>query len=142
MQVCASPFGDSKRKAAPAQLKGEGDSEPQASELGLQLSQELDLREERTTHAGGHSRAKMGLGHPMACVAASIPNARENSRGSEMPEGIEGGEAEASWEPWMWLTAHLFLLHGHLQVTVYAGDDVATEACQGKQGGSCGGCTK
>ena len=90
MQVCASPFGDSKKKAVPAQLKGEGDSEPQASELGLQLSQELDLRGERTTHAGGHSRAKMGLGHPGACVAASIPNAWENSRGSEMQEGIEG----------------------------------------------------
>ena len=55
-----------------------------ASELGLQLSQELDLREERTIHAGGHSKAKMGLGHPMPCVAASIPNAQENSRGSEM----------------------------------------------------------
>ena len=84
MQVCASPFGDSKKKAAPAQLQGEGDSGLQASELVLQLSQELDLQEERTIHAGGHSRAKMGLGHPMACVAASIPNAQENSRGSTL----------------------------------------------------------
>ena len=142
MQVCASPFGDSKKKAAPAQLQGEGDSGPQASELGLQLSQELDLQEERTFHARGHSRAKMGLGHPMAYVAASIPNARENSRGSEVQEGIEGEEAEASWEPWMWLAAHLFPLQGHLQVIVYLGDDVAIEACQGKQGGSCGGCAK
>ena len=83
MQVCANPFGDSKNKAVPAQLKWGRDSGPQASELDLQLSQELDLREERTTHAGGHSRAKMGLGHPMAYVAASIPNAQENNRGTE-----------------------------------------------------------
>ena len=80
----------------------------------------------------------MGLGHPMACVAASIPNARENSRGSEMQEGIEGGEAEVGWQQWMQLTAHLVLLHGLFQVIVYPGDDVATEACQGKQGGGRG----
>ena len=110
MQVSASPFGDSKKKAEPAQLKGEGDSEPQASELGLQLSQELDLGEERTTHAGGHSRAKMGLGRPMDFVATSIPNAQENNRVSEMQEGREGEEAQARWQPWMWFTAHLVLL--------------------------------
>ena len=142
MQVSASPSGDSKKKAVPAQLKGEGDSEPQASELGLQLSQELDPGEERTTHAGGHGRAEMGLGRPMDYVAASIPNAQDNSRGSEMQEGGEGEGAQVRWQPRMWFMAHLFLLHGHLQVIVYPGDDVAIEACQGKQGGGRGGGAK
>lgn len=41
-QVCASPLETQRRQCQPAE--GEGDSEPQASELGLQLSQELDLR--------------------------------------------------------------------------------------------------
>lgn len=80
----------------------------------------------------------MGLGHPGACVAASIPNAWENSRGSEMQGRNRGGEAEAGWQQWMQLTAHLVLLHGLFQVIVDPEDDVATEACQGKQGGDRG----
>ena len=74
----------------------------------------------------------------MDYVAASIPNAQENNRVSEMQEGREGEEAQARCQPRMWFTAHLFLLHGHLQVIVYPGDDLAIEARQGKQGGGRG----
>ena len=48
------------------------------------------------------------------------------------------GKAEVSQQQWIQLTAHLVLLHGLFQVIVDPGDDVATEARPGKQGGGRG----
>ena len=42
----------------------------------------------------------------------------------------------------MQLTTHLVNLHGLLQVVVNPGDHMGIEACQGKEGGGRGRCTK